>query len=367
MISLGLDDNYAVERMQTLILHPEYQGEGYEWRCNEQIVSTQRDLIFCEANAGSYPMQLRIIDEQNPVIFDFKIEVWEEEVAYSPYIAKVYDYCPAPGQFINETPEFEEGDTYDKMLEKVQESIAGTRKSIVSLGAFGGYVTFGFDHSAVNIHGQSDFAIFANAFYAQGNQTGGSAEPGIVMVSIDSNQNGQPDDPWYELAGSDYYKEATRHHYEITYFRPSANHEAQPIEKTAISDAVYIRWQDNCGQSGYLQKNSYHTQDYWPSWCTDSTLTFVGTCLPNNATDISGNGSAFMQKPCAWGYVDNMPNDSLALCSFNLDWAVNENGQSVSLPCCDFIRVYTAMNQICGWQGESSTEISQAQDLHIIK
>ncbi|MDR2473394.1 MAG: hypothetical protein LBD53_07550, partial [Tannerella sp.] len=31
--------------------------------------------------------------------------------AQSPYINKVYDYVPAPGQFINVLPEYEPGDT----------------------------------------------------------------------------------------------------------------------------------------------------------------------------------------------------------------------------------------------------------------
>ena len=28
-----------------------------------------------------------------------------------PYITKIYDFCPAPGQFVNELPEWYEGDT----------------------------------------------------------------------------------------------------------------------------------------------------------------------------------------------------------------------------------------------------------------
>ena len=66
-----------------------------------------------------------------------------------------------------------------------------------------------------------------------------------------------------------------------------------------------------------------------------------------------------------WGYADNAPNDSTELCSFNIDWAVDDNGNKVQLPCADFIRVYTAVNQQCGSIGEISTEISGATDLHL--
>ena len=37
----------------------------------------------------------------------------------------------------------------------------------------------------------------------------------------------------------------------------------------------------------------------------------------------------------------------------------------VHLPGVDFIRVYTGVNQQCGWLGETSTELSRAEDLHV--
>ena len=42
------------------------------------------------------------------------------------------------------------------------------------------------------------------------------------MVCQDLNKNGQPDadEPWYELAGSEYNHAETVHNYEITYYRP---------------------------------------------------------------------------------------------------------------------------------------------------
>ena len=39
--------------------------------------------------------------------------------------------------------------------------------------------------------------------------SGGSSEPGIVLVSKDTNGNGLADDEWYELAGSEYNSPAT--------------------------------------------------------------------------------------------------------------------------------------------------------------
>ncbi|MDE6308927.1 MAG: hypothetical protein K2L81_01895, partial [Muribaculaceae bacterium] len=63
--------------------------------------------------------------------------------------------------------------------------------------------------------------------------------------------------------------------------------------------------------------------------------------------------------------VDNHPNDFADLNSFDIGWAVDAQGHPVDLPGVDFIRVYTGLNQYCGWLGETSTELSRARDLHI--
>jgi len=62
---------------------------------------------------------------------------------------------------------------------------------MITFGGYGGYVTFGFDHTVINIPGEADFRIWGNCFYELTDQDrkGGSAEPGIVMVSYDTNCN----------------------------------------------------------------------------------------------------------------------------------------------------------------------------------
>ena len=378
MVNLGIDDTYAVERMRTLILHPEYEGKAYEWwLCESQepgaknqdeiLLSTERDLIFCQKDTGTYFLRLNIIDQQNPITHLFKIVVWEEQVAYSPYISNVLEYNPAPGQFINTMPQYEDGDTYATMLQKAEESIAGTNRTLISLGAWGGYVTFAFDHSVVNASEQADFLIEGNSFYASATSKGGSSEPGIVTVSIDINQNGLPDDPFYQLAGSEYAAPSTLHQYSLTYYRTPANHTPQPDNKNSLTDSTYIRWTDNHKQSGYLHKNTFHTQEYFPQWLADSTLTFVGSRLPNNAYDPNGKGAYWVQQPFDYGYADCHPNDSIARCSFDIEWAVTDEGKPIYLPSVDFVRVYTGVFQQCGWTGELSTEISHACDLNLIQ
>ena len=367
MVGLGIDDTYTVERMRTLILHPEYEGEHYAWRMGDTVISTERDLIFCQAEAGTYNLQLEI-NNTTPsytILHNTTIVVFDEEVAYSPYISKVLEYNPAPGQFINTMPEYEDGDTYQAMLRKAEDAIAGTNRSLISLGGWGGYVTFAFDHSVVNAPNFPDFTVEGNAFYASAGNRNGSSEPGIVMVSIDINQNGLPDDPFYELAGSEHTHSATIHQYSLTYHRTPATHTSQPDIKNSLTDTTYILWHNNQGEQGYLHKNTFHMQDYFPLWLTDSTLTFSGTRLPNNAVDKNGTGNMWVLQPYDFGYADNHPNDSISRCSFDIDWAVTADGKPANLPCADFVRVYTGVQQQCGWIGEISTEVSHARDLNI--
>ena len=117
----------------------------------------------------------------------------------SKYIVAVDEYRPAPGQYVNDIPEYEAGDTEADMVRKCTEALADNERSLVALGGWGGYITFHFDHSIANIPGQRDFAIWGNAYQEMRHLVfGGMNEAGVVMVSKDVNGNGKPDDPWYE-------------------------------------------------------------------------------------------------------------------------------------------------------------------------
>ncbi|MFG6385081.1 MAG: cell surface protein [Muribaculaceae bacterium] len=367
MVSLGIDDTYYIARMQKLDLKPALTGSEYIWRVNNEIVSRQRDYIFLSGKEGRYEVSFEIVDKDTPYKYDFVINVVHEEVEYSPYISKVLEYCPAPGQFVNEMPEYAEGDTYADILRKAEECISGTNDIMISLGGYGGYVTFAFDHTVMNVEGENDFRIWGNAFYELTNPDakGGSAEPGIIMVSYDANCNGLPDDEWYELAGSEYYKPATLHNFSITYRRPDPSQTPVENEDGYLSDIYYIPWTDSEGNTGYIAKNTFHGQSYYPLWVEDDELTFSGSRLMPNGIDISGTGRYYVLYAYDWGYVDNHPNEFEELNSFDIGNAVDKDGKKVHLPGADFIRVYTGLNQYCGWLGETSTEISRARDLHI--
>lgn len=365
-VSLGIDDNYSVYRMQKLPLHPALTGDSYRWSTPEgEILSTERDYVFIAENEGVYEIILDIIDDESPYHFEFTVRVYHEEIDYSPYISEVYEYKPAPGQFVNTMPQYEVGDTYQDMLKKVEESISGTNDEMVSLGGFGGYVVFGFDHTVINKPGEYDFKILGNSYYEYtgSEKKGGSSEPGIVMVSYDRNCNGLPDDEWYELAGSEYGNPATIRNYSVTYHRPDPDREI--ISQGNLTDLYYIPWEDSEGEVSYMPKNSFHRNEYYPLWIEEDQMTFSGSRLPSNGVDRSGTGAYFVLFCYDWGYADNHPNEYAELNSFDISRAVDSDGMPVVLPGVDFIRIHTAINQYCGWIGETSTEICRAQDLHI--
>lgn len=373
ILSLGLDDVYYLPRMQAYRFTPGFTGESYKWNLvlpegRDSLLSQEHTYTFVQKEEGSYTLRFEIVDSQRPYVHDFKVEVLHEVVEYSPYISRVLEYKPAPGQFVNEMPLYELGDTEETMRKKAEENISGKTDVMITLGGFGGYITFGFDHTVMNVGGEKDFSILGNAFYSliEGESEGGSCEPGIVMVAFDKNQNGKPDDDeWFELAGSEYDKPETIKNYEITYYKPDQNKTPTPDETGQLTDTTYVKWIDNTGITGYIPKNRFHAQDYYPKWIGETEISFKGTRLADNAEDISGAGSYWIQYTYDWGYVDNHPNDSTSLISFDIDWAVDNAGNKVSLPGVDFIRVYTGVNQTCGWIGETSTEIIRAQDLHL--
>ncbi len=112
---------------------------------------------------------------------------------------------PAPGQFVNLAPRYEDGDDAETMCRKATEAI--NRGDVVTLGAFGGYIIMKLDepvYTSINDDNMG-LRVESNAFITSTDHLGrkyGSCEPGIVMVMEDYNRNGLPDDgKWMEIYG----------------------------------------------------------------------------------------------------------------------------------------------------------------------
>ncbi len=275
----------------------------------------------------------------------------------SRYATEVFEYTPAPGQYINDS---QTGGMPSDMTDPAEAANWALqrleKKLFVSLGAFGGFITVGFDHGILNSRGDYDFAIFGNAFL-DATGSGGSSEPGIVYVMEDKNSNGVPDDTWYELRGSDYYENSTIHDYSVTYFRPSAP--GQPVE-----------WRDDLGNTGTIDYlKTFHKQDfYYPAWIKENSYTLTGTRLADRTVKDPETGF-IANNPFAWGYADNIGEDNIALDGmpqanrFRISDAVDAEGNPVELRAISFVKVQTGVLSKAASLGEVSTEVLGFYDL----
>lgn len=349
----------------------------YAWLIDGKEVAQTKSFTHTFMQAGTYQLTLKVSQEQISFEYTYTVNVAyaalpETPQNATPYITKVLEYRPAPGQFVNTMPQYKEGDTQATMNEKALNAIGNNTKGMITLGGYGGYVTVGFDHTICNAKDANDFLVLGNAF------ENSSSEPGIIKVAYDVNQNGQPDEEeWFEIAGSAHhdpkqelwYEQAkqagnsveTYRDYSITYKKPAK----EPT--TNEEKATYIYWEDNQGKKGYKVMNTYHSQPYYPQWIKEGQLTFTGTCLPQNGINKGTEQVPyFVLSSFKYGYADNYPNDA-AEAGIDIDWAVDKNGKPANLPGVDFIKIYTGVNQENGWLGENSTEVCGVTDLNLTK
>lgn len=327
-------------KLKPFVLEAKVGDDSFEWKMGERVVSNERQLSWFFESAGEQEIYLTSTKDGQKTITVYTVKVLENTTRKE--IAKIFDFMQAPGQQVNKLPEWLEGNTRQDIIAELTKQFVGKSQNesgLVSLGAYGGFIVFGFDHVVVNRDNLPDFKVFGNAYE-------NASEPGIVMVSYDANANGLPDDAWYELAGSEYRKPETVHNYEITYTRPN------PLDAD-------VAWTDNQDSTGFVYRIQYHKQaSYYPLYTSAKTLTFSGTKLKNNAVVVDG-----IHKMLAydWGYADNKSNETPEGSDFDIAWAVDAAGNPVQLRGINFVKVYTALNQDGGWLGETSTDFAGAE------
>lgn len=363
-----------------------FDNPAFEWRVNDVPVScTDKTYKLTPTEAGTYKVTVTVTEKStSPQVLSQNITraatsltksvtvicVSEKEADiqrpktgnHSKFQNKVYEWVPAPGQFIGETGIG--GMTGNETTLEAATAWAEKRLSdqnFVSLGGFGGYIIVGFDHSIAKTGNDYDFAIQGNAFNSS---NGGSNEPGIVWVMQDINHNGLPDDEWYELRGSETGKEGTIQDYAVTYYKPSA-------------PQMNVEWTDSEGESGHIDYlKQYHRQDYYyPAWISSETYTLRGTRLPAKNRQDPGTGY-WANEAYDWGYADNMGSDRLngnetedgsgQRNGFKIANAIYPDGTPVDLQYIDFIKVQVGVNAKSGWLGEISTEVFSFQDYSML-
>lgn len=338
---------YELTLGDPIIINPEISNLDetvkFQWLKDGVEIATTQELNFLSESAEAFTLQFIAISNTNSIERSYEVKISDPYALYfraktetsSQFISKVMQYLPAPGQFINSgfgTPE-------------AAEKIVGSKTNTLSLGAWGGYVIFTFDHTIENAVDSKDFVVYGNAFK-------GGSEPGIVQVAFDSNGNGIADDKWYELAGSNYTNERTIKNYQVTYTNPGSYKD--------------VSWTDNKGSNDVVAINSYHTQNYYPLFATSLTeLVFKGTrVFPIVNVDRYVSIDAL-----EWGYADNYDAEYSKYGGnvMDINWAVDDNGNPVNLKGIDFVKVYTAAQYNAGAIGEISTEVRGAADLSMLK
>ncbi len=364
---------YNVSIGRTIFIRPYWIKNTFDMTCKwsvdgksvAQNVSTEVSEAMPESGAytfaytpdkeGKHKVTLTMTNHYGTVVTNFTVNVCHPEGTYyrgstgSVDCNKVYDFKAAAGQFVNE---YYSAYTMDEACAYAKERMQA--KGYVSLGAWGGYLVVGFDHSIDN-DGDYNLQILGNAFK-------GSSEPGIIWVMQDENGNGLPDDTWYELKGSDYASSVQD--YAVTYYRPNSTHRP-------------VAWVDNMGNSGQIDYLGFHTQDYYyPNWIESDSYTLVGSRLTPKTVETSpgywANGEF------EWGYADNFsPTDRLTDDDnynaevmgnhMKISDAVRHDGKPANLKYIDFVKIHTGVNVKAGWLGENSTEVFGVQDYNMIK
>jgi len=272
------------------------------------------------------------------------------------FISEVMEYTPAPGQLINAAP----WGTPEGAL-----SIEGSVSGSVCLGAFGGRLVFRFENPVEN-DPQNPFGVDFTIF---GNPMPEWSEPGVVWVMKDENENGEADDSWYELAGSDYWFSSTEKAHRVTYSNPGGD------------VAADVPWEDQWGNTGSIRANSIHTQPYYP--LQDSfpvvdpdSYTLEGTLIRGLVYEHPSGMRSIRR---TFGYADNQLRGTLPYTTpdnpytkavenaggdaFDIGWAVDSDGVYVELDQVHFIKVQSGMQADGGWLGELSTELTGAVDV----
>jgi hypothetical protein len=260
---------------------------------------------------------------------------------------KVLEFTPAPGQFIRSNGTgyppvaFVPGITEAEVAEQTGEFLRDGGVpgfwygSAVSLGAWGGYLVTGFDHSVANIPGSYSFSI-------EGNSMETWSEPGIVWVSQDENGDGLANDTWFELRASETGKEGTTQLCSITYYEPNS--------------ADGCKWEDNMGNKGALPSSVGY-----PYQTGGGSVIFTGSALPTHlyvlGTTVSPT-NIIGHLPYPYGYVDNRDR----ITDFRISDAMQTDGTPANLAYIDFVKVQCAVSEFAGILGEVSTETGRPVD-----
>jgi hypothetical protein len=307
--------------------------------------------------------------------------IWVVNQRFDDLPDAVADYLCICSQYINQT--------YGV---KPVRSLVGSNYTVgpesycgpVSLGNFGGYITYYFENGITDDHNNPygvDFIVYGNCFEA----SNAAAEPGQVWVSEDGNT-------WYTLAGSMHYEDYADWNYEVHYFsRPGdwRTYWTDSVGKTSVWDFEFPKaemypWhsfaegeESSITLSGIRFATDYNNTDppYGSFGYADSGE--LGTYIPGEDTSEWGDWSLGPATQAAYEalarniagnpYAGTAYNTGIVLSNatdgMDLAWAVDEEGMPVDVEGKEFhyVKIVTATNIYNGMTFEKSTEVNMVR------
>jgi len=287
--------------------------------------------------------------------------------AQSDFASTVVSYTPAPGQLVNNASFNDPGRALGPPV--AGGTIAPDNTSLVTLGGFGGAITLAFDHTVLDDPHNTlglDFIVFGNAFWSGGNPNSSFAEPGTIEISLDTNNDGVANDPWFLIPGSNLPTTA----------QTVQSQEWDNDPQTPLPPAT-IAWYPTGAPSpmttfGFLlpaplDPGAWGYADLSPTLILGDLTGANGSPGDNSLNNPEDNPAIdpaeFYTVPDDPFTVGVDPNSGGGD-ALDIAWAIDANtGASANLAGFDFVRITTAVNATLGPLGEVSTEIDAIADV----
>ena len=141
--------SYRMRVGDELRLAPSVENDeeaSFSWTIEGVVVACERAYIFTAERVGRVYITFTVTTPSGEDKQEYTVDVIDS--------FKVYDYTPAPGQFINEL----KTGGFDGTQTNMEAAIAYAERRLtqgewVSLGGFGGYIVLGLDHTIANGEG----------------------------------------------------------------------------------------------------------------------------------------------------------------------------------------------------------------------
>lgn len=288
---------------------------------------------------------------------------------------RVVSYAPAPGVSAG-VPDFADP-TAALGAPAGAGPVDGSATGVVTLSGFGGEIVLAFDHTVLddprNPHGL-DAIVFGNAFWSCVSGCAGTdparrwSEAGVIELSLDVNDNGLADDPWFVVRGSslpdppasalatrDWGGGIVTSGYELpaAFSPPPPFFLVNPADSTATGDEAF--W-------GYA--------DLSPVLPLGDLSGAVGAPGEGRTDDPEDDPSmspgayyTFPDDPRTLGIDPRAPGGD----AFDIAWAVDpQTGAPANLPGFDFMRIRTGVDAPLGPLGELSTDLDAVADVRAV-